>query len=158
SRWGNKNFATEIILYDKDGSIVDRTNGTKTTLDATRAETMKLAVYRVNAISDPGPYVWQATLKDSTTEGITALLKGNVIMTTQLEALVPQQIRMHAEGSLIRQSTNNASLRNDTAMPITIGVDRLAVKGNGMPSLMGVMKGGIATIQKDEAYLKMSND
>ncbi|MCQ5280652.1 hypothetical protein, partial [Clostridium sp. DFI.1.208] len=28
SRWGNKNFATEIILYDKDGSIVDRTNGT----------------------------------------------------------------------------------------------------------------------------------
>ena len=79
-------------------------------------------------------------------------------MTTQLEALVPQQIRMHAEGSLIRQSTNNASLRNDTAMPITIGVDRLAVKGNGMPSLMGVMKGGIATIQKDEAYLKMSND
>ncbi|MCR0579436.1 hypothetical protein MKC54_21300 [[Clostridium] innocuum] len=158
SRWGNKNFATEIILYDKDGSIVDRTNGTKTTLDATRAETMKLAVYRVNAVSDPGPYVWQATLKDSTTEGITALLKGNVIMTTQLEALVPQQIRMHAEGSLIRQSTNNASLRNDTAMPITIGVDRLAVKGNGMPSLMGVMKGGIATIQKDEAYLKMSND
>lgn len=158
SGWGNKNFATELILYDGDGSIVDRTDGTKLTLDATKAETMRLAVYRVNAVSDPGPYIWQMTLQDSSEEKITALLKGNVIMTTQLEALVPQQIRMHADGSLIRQSTNNASLRNDTAMPITIGVDRLAQKGTDMPSLMGVMKGGIATIRREEAYLKMSND
>lgn len=158
SRWGNKNFATEIILYDKEGDITDRTRGTKTTLDATHAETMKLAVYRVNAISDPGPYVWQATLKDTTSEEITALLKGNVTMTTQMNALVPKEIRMNLDGQFIRQSTNNAALKNDTSMPITIGVDRLAVKGDGMPSLMGVMKGGIAMIQTNEAYLKMSND
>ncbi|MCR0266285.1 hypothetical protein MKC73_20555, partial [[Clostridium] innocuum] len=59
SNWANKNFATELILYDADGKIVDRTNGTKTKLDAAKAETMRLAVYRANALSAPGAYVWQ---------------------------------------------------------------------------------------------------
>ena len=159
SSWANKNFATELILYDADGKIVDRTNGTKTKLDAAKAETMRLAVYRANALSAPGAYVWQALLKDSSKEAITALLKGSVTMTTQLKVVSPQQIRIDVDGSFLRQSTNNASLKNETTMPITFGVDRLVNKGDeGLPSLMGVMKGGIAMIEPQEAYLKMSND
>ena len=159
SSWANKNFATELILYDADGKIVDRTNGTKTKLDAGKAETMRLAVYRANALSAPGAYVWQAMLKDSSKEAITALLKGSVTMTTQLKVVSPQQIRIDVDGSFLRQSTNNASLKNETTMPITFGVDRLVEKGDaGLPSLMGVMKGGIAMIEPQEAYLKMSND
>ena len=159
SNWANKNFATELILYDADGKIVDRTNGTKTKLDAAKAETMRLAVYRANALSAPGAYVWQALLKDSSKEAITALLKGSVTMTTQLKVVSPQQIRIDVDGSFLRQSTNNASLKNETTMPITFGVDRLVNKGDeGLPSLMGVMKGGIAMIEPQEAYLKMSND
>ena len=120
---------------------------------------MRLAVYRANALSAPGAYVWQAMLKDSSKEAITALLKGSVTMTTQLKVVSPQQIRIDVDGSFLRQSTNNASLKNETTMPITFGVDRLVNKGDaGLPSLMGVMKGGIAMIEPKEAYLKMSND
>lgn len=158
SVWGNENFAVELLFYDADGNIVDRTNGTNSSIDASSAVHMKAGLYRVNAVSDPGPYVWEMTLKDSSKEEVTSLLHGELTTTTQLQAMVPKEIHMNLDGQFIRQSTNNAGLRNTYLMPLTFSVDRKVEKGTGMPSLMGVFHGGIANIEAGKAYLKMSND
>ncbi|MCQ5280661.1 hypothetical protein, partial [Clostridium sp. DFI.1.208] len=75
STWGDRNFAVELVFYDKDKKVLARADGRSTSVEVPEtAGFMKVFIYRVNAMSETG-YIWEAMLKDDSAEHITAKLK-----------------------------------------------------------------------------------
>lgn len=157
SDWANRNFGLRVNIYDGSGNLIDRKENGETLNVSAIAATMKVEIYRANAVSDGGPYTWSLTLTDSEDE--TAIYQGKATMITQLQSLSPIKIDLNLDGQRIEQSTNDATIQNaQNHMPVTLGVDTSVTKGAKMPSLMGSMDIGLSKIEVDKAYLKLSTD
>ncbi|MCQ5280734.1 hypothetical protein, partial [Clostridium sp. DFI.1.208] len=65
---------------------------------------MKVFIYRVNAMSETG-YIWEAMLKDDSAEHITAKLKADITMTTQITMQLPTKIQLTLDDQVMKQST-----------------------------------------------------
>lgn len=161
STWGDGNFAVELVFYDKDHSVLARADGTKTSVDVPEATAyMKVFLYRVNAMSETD-YTWEAMLEDASDEHITAKLKADITMTTQITMQLPTKIQLTLDEQVMRQSTNNEQAINRSSMPMEFGIDRrVAEKSTKVPALKGQMNSTTYydQIPAGEAYLKCSND
>ncbi len=161
STWGDRNFAVELVFYDKDKNVLVRADGTKTTVSVPEnTASMKVSVYRVNAMSETD-YTWEAMLEDGSDEHITAKLKADITMTTQITMQLPTKIQLTLDEQVMKQSTNNEQAINRSSMPMEFGIDRrVAEKSTKVPSLKGQMTNTTYydAIPDGEAYLKCSND
>ena len=161
STWGDRNFAVELVFYDKDEEELQRVDGTKETVEVPEDTAfMKVVIYRVNAMHETA-YTWEAMLEDASDEKITAKLKADITMTTQISIQLPQKIWLTLDEQVMRQSTNNEQAVNRSSMPMEFGIDRwVADKAQSVPHLQGQM---LKTVYYDEipdgeAYLKCAND
>ncbi|MCR0571081.1 hypothetical protein MKC90_21170 [[Clostridium] innocuum] len=161
STWGNDNFAVELVFYSESDQVLASVDGTKgeiTVPDA--AVKMKVRIYRVNAMSE-AEYTWEAMLREKSDEGITAKLKADITMITQVDIALPQKIQLTLDDQVMKQSTNNEQAVNGNGMPLQFGIDRRVVeKSEKVPSLAGEMKSTdyYNQIPAGTAYLKCSND
>ncbi|MCG4663429.1 hypothetical protein L0P73_22895, partial [[Clostridium] innocuum] len=161
STWGNDNFAVELVFYSESDQVlasVDGTMGEITVPDA--AVKMKVRIYRVNAMSE-AEYTWEAMLRENSDEGITAKLKADITMITQVDIALPQKIQLTLDDQVMKQSTNNEQAVNGNGMPLQFSIDRRVVeKSEKVPSLAGEMKSTdyYNQIPAGTAYLKCSND
>lgn len=161
STWGDRNFAVELVFYDKDEKELQRVDGTKETVEVPEITAfMRVVIYRVNAMHETA-YIWEAMLEDASDEKITAKLKADITMTTQISIQLPQKIWLTLDEQVMRQSTNNEQAVNRSSMPMEFGIDRwVADKDPRVPHLQGQM---LKTVYYDEipdgeAYLKCAND
>ena len=160
STWGNDNFAVELIFYNGTTEVA-KVDGTQTEVTVPEAAThMKVRIYRANAMSEP-EYIWDAMMMDESDEHITAKLKANITMITQVNMAMPQKIQLTLDDQGMKQSTNNEQAVNGNSMPLQFGIDRrVAEKSEKVPSLAGKMKSKdyYNQIPEGTAYLKCSND
>ncbi|WP_147324033.1 hypothetical protein [[Clostridium] innocuum] len=161
STWGDRNFAVELVFYDKDKKVLARADGRSTSVEVPEtAGFMKVFIYRVNAMSETG-YIWEAMLKDDSAEHITAKLKADITMTTQITMQLPTKIQLTLDDQVMKQSTNNEQAINKSSMPMEFGIDRkVAEKSTRVPALKGQMTKTTYydQIPSGDAYLKCSND
>ncbi|RGC08693.1 hypothetical protein DXA38_21805, partial [[Clostridium] innocuum] len=161
STWGDRNFAVELVFYDKDKNVLARADGRSTSVAVPEtADFMKVFIYRVNAMSETG-YIWEAMLKDDSAEHITAKLKADITMTTQITMQLPTKIQLTLDDQVMKQSTNNEQAINKSSMPMEFGIDRkVAEKSTRVPALKGQMTKTTYydQIPSGDAYLKCSND
>lgn len=161
SAWGDRNFAVELVFYDKDKKVLTRADGRSTSVAVPEtAGFMKVFIYRVNAMSETG-YIWEAMLKDDSAEHITAKLKADITMTTQITMQLPTKIQLTLDDQVMKQSTNNEQAINKSSMPMEFGIDRkVAEKSTKVPALKGQMTKTTYydQIPSGDAYLKCSND
>lgn len=155
STWANQNFACNIQLFNDAGTVVSSTQGNGTTLNAKDAAKMNLQVYRANAVTQGGTYIWQALVKDES--GNEALLQSEVTFETDIKAVIPMQISMQLyAGAYLKQNSNTQRINNNAYMPVNILIGKNAEKGALVPDLAGVYTGG--DVSWGNAYLKLSND
>lgn len=161
STWGDKNFAVELVFYDDKKQELVRTDGTKGTVEVPEnTALMKVFIYRVNAMSETD-YIWEAMLKDDSDDHITAKLKADITMTTQISMQLPTRIQLTLDDQVMKQSTNNQQAINKSSMPMEFGIDRRVYgKKSELPELKGQMTSTTYydQIPNGEAYLKCSND
>ena len=161
STWGDRNFAVELVFYDKDKKVLARADGRSTSVAVPEtAGFMKVFIYRVNAMSETG-YIWEAMLEDDSAEHITAKLKADITMTTQITMQLPTKIQLTLDDQVMKQSTNNEQAINKSSMPMEFGIDRkVAEKSTKVPALKGQMTKTTYydQIPSGDAYLKCSND
>ncbi|MCR0626158.1 hypothetical protein MKC48_20290, partial [[Clostridium] innocuum] len=102
STWGDRNFAVELVFYDKDKNELQRVDGTKETVEVpVETAFMKVVIYRVNAMHETA-YTWEAMLEDASDEKITAKLKADITMTTQISIQLPQKIWLTLDEQVMR--------------------------------------------------------
>ena len=135
STWANRHFATTLELSGIGGQYAELEESGQSTFQP--GDTMVLSIYRANAVTVGGSYIWEITLKDD--EGTEALLKAEVTIVTQLEATVPLQIGLQIRDQELLQTTNGAGLKNSNGMPVEVFInEKPQVKtDNDMPTLCG---------------------
>lgn len=155
SNWANQNFACNIQLFNDADTVVSSTQGNGITLNAKDATKMNLQVYRANAVTQGGTYIWQALVQDES--GNEALLQSEVTFETDIKAVIPMQISMQLyANTYLKQNSNTQRINNNAYMPVNILIGKNAEKGASVPNLAGVYTGG--EVSRGNAYLKLSND
>ncbi|MCR0626270.1 hypothetical protein MKC48_20860, partial [[Clostridium] innocuum] len=102
STWGDRNFAVELVFYDKDKNELQRVDGTEETVEVLEDTAfMRVVIYRVNAMHETA-YTWEAMLEDASDEKITAKLKADITMTTQISIQLPQKIWLTLDEQVMR--------------------------------------------------------
>lgn len=156
SNWANQNFACNIQLFNDADTVVSSTQGNGTTLNAKDVAKMNLQVYRANAVTHGGTYIWQALVTDKS--GNEALLQSEVTFETDIKVVAPIQISMQLYAdTYLKQNSNTQRINNMAYMPVNILIGKYAEKGTTpVPDLAGIYTGG--EVSNGNAYLKLSND
>ena len=155
SSWANGRFATTLSLLKNGSQYAELELGGSQAFEA--GDQMALSVYRANAVTDGGSYLWEIVLEDD--DGNEALLKADVAIVTQLEFTIPLSIGLMIKDQEILQTTTGAGLKNGNGMPVQVSMDTRPITGAGVPALLGEPSQSDPELMPDGAvYLKMSVD
>ena len=161
SDWGDENFAVRVVFYDVDEKELTHMDVSQPSADITEDVTqLRIFTYRANAMRKTD-YTLEVVLEDEREEKVTANLKADIEMQTQVSIVLPTQIQLHVHGQELQHSTNNEQTVNMSGMPLGFGIDRkVPEKKKGLPTLKGQMRRTIYydEIPDGEAYLKCAND
>ena len=158
SRWANDHYGTVLEVLDSGGQIIGSNHENPKELTWTgQAAKLRISLYRANAVTEGGTYIWEFFLKDQTEN--TVLFHGEITIITQLKATVPLQIGLQIMDQEIRQTTNGAGLKNSNGMPVEVSVDEKPIAGEGMPPLLGEpVESDPQRMDPGAVYLKLSVD
>lgn len=136
SKWANDHYGTVLEVLDSSGQVIGSNHEDPAVLTwSGQADQLRISLYRANAVTEGGSYIWEILLKDSAEH--TALIHGEVTVMTQLKATVPLLISLQIDSQEIRQTTNGAGLKNSNGMPVEVYVDEKPGAGENMPKLLG---------------------
>jgi len=158
SVWANDHYGTVLEVLDESGQLIGSNHENPEELTWTgQAAKLRISLYRANAVTRGGTYIWEILLKDS--GGNTALIHGEVEIITQLEATVPLRIALQIKEQEIHQTTNGAGLKNSNGMPVRVFINEKPGKGNSMPDLLGEpTESNPQLMEAGAVYLMMSVD
>lgn len=160
SRWANDHYGTFLEALDGEGRVLGNSHETPSVLTwSGDAEKLRVSLCRANAVSLGGSYILELLLRDE--NGTTALLRGEVEITTQLHSVLPVKISLRpVNGRELVQTSNAVSLNNPNGMPVEILLDEKAKKGtDDMPELLGKLETDPSLITEPGAfYMKAAAD
>jgi len=159
SAWANDHYGTVLEALDETGRVIgsNHENPGQLTWSGGQPARLRVSLYRANAVTKGGSYIWEILLKDSAEN--TALIHGEVSVITQMKATVPLRFSLQIQGQELRQTTNGAGLKNSNGMPVEVSVDEKPIAGEGMPPLLGEpQESDPQHMPSDAVYLCMSVD